>query len=148
MVANAQLCNWEELGDLGPVKSFLAEMLENIARLHGHAAVLGVYGLDAAAAGPMGELYNYFDWSKLDVDFHRDVRDYMAKSLQWLGSYVVFDVLDVDAIQYATWRRAHPGAVHRMDDPARLAGRGPHVHLWRGGEVWHCQARREEQAEE
>ena len=92
-------------------------MLENIARLHGHAAVPGVYGLDAAAAGPMGELYNYFDWSKLDVDFHRDVRDYMAKSLQWLGSYVVFDVLDVDAFQYATWRRAHPGAVHRMDDP-------------------------------
>ncbi len=110
---------WHGLGCLDSVREFFTEMVEGIARMHGHAAPSSTYTINSDAEPVIRDLYNFCEENKTCREYHKDVLDYLAKGSQWLGSLVVLDLVDMDAYDYAVWRRQQAGGLpaHRMEDP-------------------------------
>ena len=125
-VALAQECKWKDVGGLEPIREFFQVLIENMLRLHGPAAPLREYSLDAAASRSMAQLYDFYEDAKLDASFAREVRDYMAKHSQWNGSFAFLAKAERNAVEYSQWLAVDGReSFHRVADPRGAADDPP-----------------------
>ena len=99
-----------------PVRAFLQEVVEAILRLFGPATVAQTLRLGSEAELHMENLHNFLESQKLLHQHRAEMRDYLAKHSQWIGSHAALQHVEAEAIRYLGFQQEVRDCQHRVND--------------------------------